>query len=116
MNKQQLRRLGVLPYEDTPNSRHVVEEQPWFTADGTQRVMWPRPARGAGRTQLPQMVIERTEIEPRERHILDGWTTELAETRVFGLMNWVDRAAEQLTITIDEEAMEFIRRGAIDDN
>lgn len=118
MTTQELRRLGVLPYEDAPNPRHTIEQEPWFAPDGIQRVRWDAPVRGANVVRLPEMVIERTAIEPRARQMQGGWTLETLETRnITGLdleTELTDTFAQELANDIDREIIESMARETIE--
>ena len=95
MNTQELRRLGVLPYEDAPRPVAHVREA------------WVAPA-GVNRGEVLQgMTVTRQAVQAQGRTLRDTWTMETAP-EIVNLVS--DELANELTAEIDTEIIQEINR------
>lgn len=99
MNKQELRRLGVLPYEDAPRRTLTVQERPWFTADGLTR------EQVVG--NLDGVTVTTQRIQAQGRTLRDNWTLEQSP-EIVNLVS--DELAEEITAEIDTSIIQEINQ------
>lgn len=105
MNTQELRRLGVLPYEDAPRRRITVRERPWFTPDGLNFTVTAQRVQTQGRTLRANWTMEQSPeiVNLVSDEMADEITTEIDRVIIREVNERVDTQGIQPNPFDDED-------------
>lgn len=92
MNKQEMRRLGLLPYKEG-------EIQGWVSRPRRRRRRRPR---------IQEMTIERVEVQATTRRLRANWTMEPVEGITMISEEAVDNLTQIITDEIDQDIVEQV--------